>query len=209
MKLNGNIFAVHCVAFGKQSLVKLTPDITTPIFLSLSLERFLKEKADLIRPFTWRPFGGGNRSCIGQRFAISEIKICFAKLLNRFKVEMDPEWSGITFNKGSLASLHYDRIMIKFIDRNNWSKLKDKNIYALNKKIKILISDIILVLCIRVRISCTIKNVNKSNFCFRFHLILIPDLKLKRSFCNYIYNIILFSVYHCRLNALARSVPAA
>ena len=48
-------------------------------------ERFLKENSDQIIPFTWRPFGAGNRNCIGQRFAIMEIKIFMAKLLAKHK----------------------------------------------------------------------------------------------------------------------------
>ena len=34
---------------------------------SFKPERFLKENANQIMDFTWRPFGSGNRVCIGQR----------------------------------------------------------------------------------------------------------------------------------------------
>ncbi len=49
-------------------------------------ERFLKENVDQLTPYTWRPFGAGNRACIGQRFSIMEIKIFMAKLLSKFKL---------------------------------------------------------------------------------------------------------------------------
>ena len=78
----------------------------------------MKEEIDQILPFTWRPFGGGNRTCIGQRFAIAEIKICMAKTLNRFKLEMDDKTS-LKLNKGSLAFLNFDQVFIKFAKREN------------------------------------------------------------------------------------------
>jgi cytochrome P450 len=37
-------------------------------------ERFLKENSADVVPFTFRPFGGGNRECIGRRFAMNEMK---------------------------------------------------------------------------------------------------------------------------------------
>ncbi len=79
-------------------------------------ERFLKENLEQIQPFTYRPFGAGNRTCIGSRFARSEIKICMAKLLNRFKLESGSE-TGLKFNKGSLAFINYDQVKINFSTR--------------------------------------------------------------------------------------------
>ena len=54
-------------------------------------ERFFKENADKLVPYTWRPFGSGNRVCIAQRFAILEIKIFMAKLLAKLKVSATPK----------------------------------------------------------------------------------------------------------------------
>jgi cytochrome P450 len=79
-------------------------------------ERFLKENASNIIPFTFRAFGGGNRACIGQRFAMNEMKICLAKLLNRFRIEMTPE-TKLEFHKGSLFMLVFDDVKVKFVAR--------------------------------------------------------------------------------------------
>ena len=49
-------------------------------------ERFLKENAHQIKEFTWRSFGSGNRICIGQKYAMVEMKIFLAKLISKFKV---------------------------------------------------------------------------------------------------------------------------
>ena len=57
-------------------------------------DRFLKENEDKIIPYTWRPFGAGNRVCIGQRFAMMEMKLFVAKFLAKFKV-IATEKSGI------------------------------------------------------------------------------------------------------------------
>ena len=61
-------------------------------------ERFLKGNADDIIPHTWRPFGSGNRVCIGQRFAMMEMKIIIAKLLSKFKLTLT-EKSGLEEQK--------------------------------------------------------------------------------------------------------------
>jgi len=49
-------------------------------------DRFLKENSDQLIPFTWRPFGSGNRVCIGQRLAMTEMKIFTAMLVRKFKI---------------------------------------------------------------------------------------------------------------------------
>ena len=64
-------------------------------------ERFLKENADQIAEFTWRPFGSGNRVCIGQRFAMVEMKIFLAKFISKFKV-INVKETKSEFRKGEL-----------------------------------------------------------------------------------------------------------
>jgi cytochrome P450 len=79
-------------------------------------ERFLKENSGSITPFTFRAFGGGSRQCIGQRFAMNEMKACMAKLLAKFRLEMAPE-TKLEFEKGSFFLLIFKDIKIKFVAR--------------------------------------------------------------------------------------------
>ena len=50
-------------------------------------ERFFKENAGDLVPGAWVPFGIGPRACIGERFAMIEMKIAMTKLLNNFRLE--------------------------------------------------------------------------------------------------------------------------
>lgn len=48
-------------------------------------ERFLDVKTD---PYTWFPFGGGIRRCIGMAFALYEMKVVMATMLSRMRFEL-------------------------------------------------------------------------------------------------------------------------
>ena len=80
-------------------------------------ERFLKENADQIIPYTWRPFGSGNRVCIGQRFALMEIKIFISKLLYKFKVERTPR-TELKYSPGGFFIITYPEIHVALHPRN-------------------------------------------------------------------------------------------
>ena len=80
-------------------------------------ERFLKENADNIVPYTWRPFGAGNRVCIGQRFAMMEMKIFLAKFISKFKV-IPTEKSGVHPEMGWYAFFSYPETIAKVELRN-------------------------------------------------------------------------------------------
>ena len=75
-------------------------------------ERFLKENADNIIPYTWRPFGSGNRVCIGQRFAMMEMKLFFAKFIAKFKI-IPTEKSGLVPELGAFGFFLYRESMAK------------------------------------------------------------------------------------------------
>ena len=52
-------------------------------------ERFLERK---FGPHEWNPFGGGNRACLGQAFALYEMKVVLATLfsLGVYKTNINP-----------------------------------------------------------------------------------------------------------------------
>jgi cytochrome P450 len=80
-------------------------------------ERFLKENEDEIIPYTWRAFGAGNRVCIGQRFAITEIKIFMGKLLNKYRIVATPD-TKIQYFNGDTFFFMYPEIVVKLEARN-------------------------------------------------------------------------------------------
>lgn len=49
-------------------------------------ERFMPENRQSIVPYTYLPFGGGPRNCIGMRFAMSESKLSLAQIINQFQI---------------------------------------------------------------------------------------------------------------------------
>ena len=63
-------------------------------------ERFVDRRAD---PYTFFPFGGGLRHCLGAAFAGYEMKIVMARMLSRVVLRPDPSYTvrlvrrGITF----------------------------------------------------------------------------------------------------------------
>jgi cytochrome P450 len=80
-------------------------------------ERFLKEYADHdLIPYTWRPFSGGPRICIGLRFAMTEMKICMAKLLVKFQLEQCLE-TKLEFEPGDQFMLNFADVKLKLIKR--------------------------------------------------------------------------------------------
>ncbi len=54
-------------------------------------DRFLPERGEPRHPFAYLPFGLGGRRCVGEDFALLELRSVLARLLQRFRVEVDPK----------------------------------------------------------------------------------------------------------------------
>ena len=80
-------------------------------------ERFLKENKDEIIPYTYIAFSGGPRICLGQRFAMVEMKIGISKILKKFRIEKCPE-TKLEFLKGDMFLLNYHDVLLKLVPRD-------------------------------------------------------------------------------------------
>ena len=56
-------------------------------------ERHLTETAATRHPYAFVPFSAGPRNCVGQRFAMLELKATLAAVLRRFRLETEQEFS--------------------------------------------------------------------------------------------------------------------
>ena len=54
---------------------------------AFDVDRFLPEREALIPAHAYKPFGNGERACIGRQFAITEAKLALALILSRFTLE--------------------------------------------------------------------------------------------------------------------------
>ncbi|AWB94029.1 cytochrome P450 [Aeromicrobium chenweiae] len=55
-------------------------------------DRFLPERSHGRPPHVYKPFGTGERSCIGRQFALHEAVLVLARILHRYDLEPDPTY---------------------------------------------------------------------------------------------------------------------
>ena len=55
-------------------------------------DRFLPENSRGRQPHSYKPFGTGERSCIGRQFALHEAILVLARMLHRYDIAGDPDY---------------------------------------------------------------------------------------------------------------------
>ncbi|KAF2899423.1 hypothetical protein ILUMI_06752 [Ignelater luminosus] len=81
-------------------------------------DRFSDENKKNIKPFSYLPFGAGPRTCLGQRFALLEMKLLMIKILQKFEiVPVDKTPNSIVYGKCTFSPYPDDGIWLGFKSR--------------------------------------------------------------------------------------------
>ncbi|XP_052239681.1 cytochrome P450 4A2-like isoform X2 [Dreissena polymorpha] len=80
-------------------------------------ERFLPENSVNRDPFAFLPFAAGQRNCIGQHFAMNEIKTFVASVVKRFTLKIDRDRTAVPI--AEITTRAKDGIYLHFLERKS------------------------------------------------------------------------------------------
>ncbi|KPM11179.1 cytochrome P450-like protein 25 [Sarcoptes scabiei] len=92
-------------------------------------ERFMPGNLEKIIPYTYLPFGGGPRNCIGMRFVMTEMKLCVARLIHTFRFVRTSRTSDRLKILNDLLFLNTSPVYIG-AERRSRTRTKDKNNFS-------------------------------------------------------------------------------
>ncbi|XP_045900327.1 cytochrome P450 4B1 isoform X1 [Micropterus dolomieu] len=103
-QIGTSVYGLH-----RNAAVWENPDVFDPL-------RFHPENASSRSPHAFVPFSAGPRNCIGQNFAMNELKVATALTLKRYQLAEDPAWEPKIIPRLVLRSLNGIHIKIKPVD---------------------------------------------------------------------------------------------
>lgn len=83
---------------------------------TFSPRRMLPGEKEKLVPFLFIPFGGGQRLCIGNQFAMLVMQVVVSKLIQQFEFKVPPGFNPITEPNVTLRAKHGIQLMIKKIE---------------------------------------------------------------------------------------------
>ena len=105
----GTVLHIHI--FGVHRNKTLYPD-----HLKFDPDRFLPENVSARHPFAYIPFNAGPRHCIGQKFALLELKVALCGILRKFKLEKVDDMFDVEFRPDLVLRPKKD-IKVKILTR--------------------------------------------------------------------------------------------
>ncbi|XP_022100029.1 cytochrome P450 4F22-like isoform X2 [Acanthaster planci] len=98
------LMAIYCLHHNPQ---------VWPDHMTFDPDRFSPDNIQKMDPFSYLPFAAGPRNCIGQNFALNELKVILVRLLRRYTVQLDPSHP-VQFSGGMILKAHNDiKIFLK------------------------------------------------------------------------------------------------
>uniref|UniRef100_A0A8D3D3T3 Cytochrome P450 4B1-like n=1 Tax=Scophthalmus maximus TaxID=52904 RepID=A0A8D3D3T3_SCOMX len=103
-RVGTSVYAIH-----RNAAIWENPNVFNPL-------RFLPENVSKRSPHAYVPFSSGPRNCIGQKFAMNEMKVVTALTLKRYQLSEDPTCKPKIIPRLVLRSVNGIHIKIKPVD---------------------------------------------------------------------------------------------
>ena len=91
MTIDGTVIPPGTVIDSSIYLIHHNPVVWGKDHMTYNPDRFLPDNITKMDPFAFIPFSAGPRNCIGQTFAMNEMKTTVALVLHTFKLSVDPD----------------------------------------------------------------------------------------------------------------------